>query len=195
VSWIRIARALLGALVLVPFACGPRAEPPKVAADAPPIDSCALLPEEEAIQLAGEDLDPVSTALDRRVDREIAKCSYANLGGPPFRMISLEVRRYPTPELAREAQESTLKFLRRIEQDGAEDIAGLGDSALWGANSQQLHALTQDLRLIVTVQLGDRRFRGESAREITSRALERLAGGKLPAPGVPPAAPGVDTPG
>lgn len=186
---IHIARTLPVLLVTAALAaCGP-SEQPRVAADAPPIDACALMPEAEAIQLAGEDLDPVSTALDHRVHHEIAKCSYANLGGPPFRMISLEVRRYPSPELARGAQERTIKFLRRIEGEDGAEIAGLGESAFWGARSQQLQALTGDLRLIITVQLGDQRFRGESAREIATRALERLgpaAAAAAPTPSVSP---------
>ena len=168
--------------------CG-GAEPRKVAADAPPIDACALLPEAEAIQLAGEDLDPVSTALDHRVHHEVAKCSYANLGGPPFRMISLEVRRYPSAEAARGVQERALKLLRRVEGEGAETIAGLGDSALWAPRSQQLHLLTGDLRFIITVQMGDPRFRGESARDIATKALARLALAAARPVASPPATP------
>ena len=167
-------------------ACSDANEPREVAADAPPIDACALLPEDEAIRLAEQDLDPVSTAVDRRVDRETAKCSYANLGGPPFRMISLEVRRYPSLKQAARAHERTLKLLRRVERENAEDIAGLGESALWAGKNQQVHVLRGDLRLIVTVQLGDPRFRGEAAREIAARALQRLAGVEPPAAGSEP---------
>ena len=184
-NWIPTARALCALLSTAALAaCGP-SEQPRVAADAPPIDACALMPEAEAIQLAGEDLDPVTTALDHRVHHEIAKCSYANLGGAPFRMISLEVRRYPTAELARGAQERTVKFLRRIEGEDGQEIAGLGESAFWGSRSQQLQALTGDLRLIITVQLGDPRFRGESAREIAKKAMQRLTNPANPSDLVP----------
>ena len=195
-NWIRTASlsALLVGAALA--ACGPSAKPGRIAADAPEIDSCALLPEAEAIQLAGEDLDPVSTALDHRVHREVAKCSYANLGGPPFRMISLEVRRYPSADAARGVQERALKLLRRVEGEGAETIAGLGDSALWAPRSQQLHLLTGDLRFIITVQLGDPRFRGESAREIATKALDRLTAVPIetPAPPAEPLAPATPSP-
>lgn len=191
-SSTRTARRWLAcaALAAAPLlgACGDANEPRTVAADAPPIDACALMTEDEAIRLAEQDLDPVSTAVDRRVDRETAKCSYANLGGPPFRMISLEARRYPSPAAAARAHKMTLKLLRRTEQEHAEDIVGMGESALWAGKNQQVHVLQGDLRLIVTVQLGDPRFRGEAAREIAGRALQRLAGVEpAPAPGVVPA--------
>jgi len=185
VNSIHTARTLPALLLTAALAaCGP-SEQPRVAADAPPIDACALMPEAEAIQLAGEDLDPVTTALDHRVHHEIAKCSYANLGGPPFRMISLEVRRYPSVELARAAQERTVKFLRRTEGEDGHEIPGLGESAFWGARGQQLQALSGDLRLIITVQLGDPRFRGESAREIAKKALQRLTNPANPSDLVP----------
>jgi len=56
-----------------------------------------------------------------------------------------------------------------------QDVRGLGDAALWvGGRIQQLHVVTGNLQLIITVQSPDGTDQLDKARQIATRVLERL---------------------
>jgi hypothetical protein len=170
--------ALAAALALI--GCGrdaaaPPAPDPRADLPAPDLFACELLSNAEAEAIAGEPLDQLSTPLDAEVSHRAAKCSWGVGQRAPVRVISLEVRRFESPERARRAQQIAVDALRRFAREGLAEIAGLGDQAVWaGPALWQLHAVAGDLRLIATVELGDEPRRREAAEGIVRRALERL---------------------
>lgn len=172
----RLVRAPLAVASVLLVACGGRPSAP-----APPveIDACELLTPREADSAAGESLQPMAGEVDAARGRHDVKCTYATLDVPP-RLVSLEVRRFPTRAAAQGAQASTASYLRSLARGLVEPVAGLGDGAVWaGASVQQLHVLAGRLRLIVTVELGPEANRQAAARTIAERALERLRASKL----------------
>ncbi len=173
---------LAGAALIVGLAiagCGgdaaaPRADP-RADLPAPDLFACELLPSEEAEAIAGEPLDQLSTPLDAEVSHHAAKCSWGPGMKTPVRVVSLEVRRFESPERARRAQQTAVEALRRYARGGLAEIPGLGDQAVWaGGALWQLHAVEGDLRLIATVELGEESRRREAAAGIVRRALQRL---------------------
>ena len=56
-----------------------------------------------------------------------------------------------------------------------QDVPGLGDVAVWvGGRIQQLHAVSGNLQLIITVQSPDGTDQLDRARQVAVRVLERL---------------------
>lgn len=174
----RVLAALLPAVAAALAACG---APPAGEAPAKPTDdrkllnACLLLTPEEADEAAGHSVDMLASPLDTAIGVETVKCSYGDLG-PPLKLVSLEVRRLPSPARARSAYEGSEATMRRLAVGQVTPIDGLGEAAFWaGGSVQQLHALRGDLVVRVAVELGDEGKRRQAAETIVRRALDRIA--------------------
>jgi hypothetical protein len=145
------------------------------------LDACALLPYEEAVhELGGLDVAPARGVLDSPTGAEFARCSYA-IGLRPEVVLFLEVRRQPSAPRARAQLERSRRMLTKLSEDDLEDVAGMGDAALWaGGKLTQLHVAWRDLRLIVGVSAGSNAQRRTAAEHVARRALARLEGVPVP---------------
>ncbi|MGH9465473.1 MAG: hypothetical protein ACRD0X_07475 [Thermoanaerobaculia bacterium] len=168
----------LWALVALPTGC--RTEARSAAAPVAELRACDLLTLEEADPGGREGLQPMRTPLDTAAGADAAKCSYA-AAELPSRVVALEVRRYPTVSRAAAAQRGAASFLPSLSGVGNAPVHGLGDEAIWaGGRLGQLHLRSEALRLIVTVEVGEEGARGERARALAARGLERLAPSRVP---------------
>lgn len=164
-------------------ACG-KSEPPP-APSGPPIEACNLILQREAEIAAGMPLDTVAAPLDRSVGDHAAKCGFGAPIDGVYKLVSLEVRRHPSPEAAKEAFGHATKALRRLSGVEPMPLEGTGEEALWaGGRLSQLHVLSGRYQVIVTLDVGDQEKRPEAARVLAANALERLAG-RAPAAGRP----------
>ena len=160
------------ALLLAAVGC---AGPSPKSAARPPIDACDLLTLDEADPQGANALSPVGNAVDQSVGADVAKCSYGTVD-LPVRVVSVEVRRFRDASAAQSAQRSARGMLRSLAGEEPQAVEGLGEDAAWaGGRLCQLHAQSGDIRLIVTVEVGDEAGREARAREIAVRALARLA--------------------
>lgn len=172
---------LAGLLASALGACG-KADPPPVPTG-PPIEACNLILQREAEIAAGMTLDTVAAPLDRSVGDFAAKCSFGAAIDGVYKLVSLEVRRYPSPDAARENFGYATRALRKLSGVDSLPVAGAGDEAVWsGGRLNQLHALAGTYHLIVTLEVGE--ARPEGARMLAANANERLAG-RAPAAGRP----------
>ena len=179
-------------LVVVLAACGapsstetPSPKPPD---ERKLLNACLLLTPEEADAAAGHSVDMLASPLDVTIGVDTVKCSYGELG-PPLKLVSLEARRLPTRERARSAFEGSEAVMRRLAVGQVETVEGLGEAAFWaGGSVQQLHALRNDVVLLVAVELGDESKRRGIAETIVRRALERIAENEK-SPAAPAASP------
>jgi len=159
------------ALLAVAAACGPAAK----VSERPPINACELLTLDEADPNGANVLAPVGNAVDQSVGTEIAKCAYGT-ADLPVRVVSLEVRRFRDAGAAQSAQRAARGMLRGLAGEEPRAEEGVGDDAAWaGGRLDQLHAQAGDLRLIVSIEVGDEATREARAKEIAVRALARLA--------------------
>jgi hypothetical protein len=159
-------------LLVAGLAC---AGPAPKSAARPPLEACELLTMDEADPHAANALSPVGNAVDQSVGAEVAKCTYGTVD-LPVRVVSLEIRRFRDPAAARSAQRGAHGMLRGLAGEEPRAVDGLGDAAAWaGGRLCQLHVQSGDLRLIVSVEVGDEATREARAREIAVRALARLA--------------------
>jgi hypothetical protein len=166
---------LLAGLALA-LACGRGPETaPGDAAKLPPLEACKLLPYDEADPGGADGLLPTRSEVDLKVGDDFAKCMYSTVELPP-RSVALELRRFAEVKRAAGAQAATVDYLPRLSGAEVEPVAGVGDEAAWaGGKLNQLHARAGDLRLLVTVEVGEPETRRERAAAIARRALERLA--------------------
>jgi hypothetical protein len=178
-SRTRSGAALLAALLLS-AACGDRAYLPitgkiseRELASRPSIDACLLLLRSD-VDPAGElGLTKASNLVDEHEGPFFAKCGYGRRG--PWRYVGVEVRRSLSPESAARIQQQSRPFLRRLAREPLVEVADLGEAAVWaGGKLGQLHVLQGDLRLILTIELGDD-FDGQTlAVQLARLALDRL---------------------
>ena len=168
-------------VLLLPFAaCGDRAYLPiagKVSerelATRPPIDACLLLLRSDVDPDGELGLTKGSNLLDEPEGPFFAKCTYGRRG--PWRAVTLDVRRSLTVEKARDLQEASRPFLRRLAREPLLDVTGVGEAAVWaGGKIGQLHVLSGDLRLIFTIELGDEVDGKAVALRLAHLALDRL---------------------
>ncbi len=163
-------RTLCVLVALVALGCGAR----RPAAERPPIHACDLLTLDEADPKGADVLMPVGNAVDSSVGASVAKCAYGT-SDLPVRVVGVEVRRFASPDSAESEQRAARGMLRGLAGADAEPVAGLGDDAAWaGGRLNQLHVRAGDLRLIVSVEVGDEAKRKARAQEIAARALSRL---------------------
>lgn len=168
-----LALALLGCGGTEAVAVSGTMYPPSV-----PIDACRLLPYEEAEAAAGESLTPLVSWTDRGPSGDRGKCAYGAAAYDPPRVVSLEVRRLASPATAAREQRSAVAALPRLAGQPAATVPDLGDEAAWaGGRLQQLHARRGNLRLIVTLEVGEAGGRQNTATALARTALERLAAG------------------
>jgi hypothetical protein len=164
--------ATLAALIV---GCG-RSSGSNAGADLPPkVDACALFTEQDAQSIAGEMLASLSSTLDEAKGRNPLECIY-NIGSlDQPRILSLLVRQHRGASGAKDFLESSRSTLSSMSGGKVQDVSGLGDGALWvGGRIQQLHVATRNLELVITVQSPDGTDQLPRARQIATRALERL---------------------
>ncbi len=176
--------ALTLGLLAALAACGGGEAPERVPAG-PPIEACNLILQREAETAAGMPLDTVAAPLDRSVGDFAAKCSFGAAIDGVYKLVSLEVRRHPSPTEAREAYGHATKALRRLSGVEPLPLADAGEEALWsGGRLSQLHVRSGRYHVIVTLDVGDPAGRPAAARVLGVNALERLEG-RAPAAGRP----------
>jgi hypothetical protein len=160
------------ALLLAAAGC---AGPSPQAAARSPIDACELLTVDEADPQGANGLSPVGNAVDQSVGADVAKCAYGTVD-LPVRVVSVEVRRFRDAAAAQSAQRAAHGMLRGLAGEEPRAVDGVGEDAAWaGGRLCQLHVQSGDVRLIVSIEVGDDTTREARAREIAVRALARLA--------------------
>jgi hypothetical protein len=165
-----IAPFLIAALSMA--GCGPSAS--RTAAP-PKVDACQLFTEADAAAVAGETLAAMSSTFDQAKGRNPLECIYNSGSIDQPRILSLLIRQHASAEAAKDLQESSRSTLGSISGGAVRDVPGLGDGALWvGGRIQQLHVLAGSQQLVITVQSPDGTDQLPRARQIATRALERL---------------------
>jgi hypothetical protein len=140
------------------------------------VDACQLFTMEDAVTAAGELLSGrMTSTLDDASGRpDPMRCLY-NVGTTQdARLVGLEVRSHRSPEAARRAVEGSRALLGNLTRGEVEEIAGVGDAALWGGGEvDQLYVATGSYQLIITVQTQHGKER-ERATEAALKVVERL---------------------
>lgn len=167
-------RLLIAPLLLAALAAGcggsdfPSAVPLKV-------DACQLFTYEDAQAIAGETLAAMSSTLDEAKGRNPLECMYNSGSTDQPRILGLLIRQHRNASVAKDFQESSRSTLSSMSGGRIQDVPGLGDAAVWvGGRIQQLHLLTGSQQLVITVQSPDGTDQLPRARQIATRALERL---------------------
>ena len=174
---LRIAPFLLAAALSPAFAtlagCGGGDDSKPVAPLK--VDACQLFTEEDARAIAGETLAAMSSTIDEAKGRNPLECIYNSGSLDQPRILSLLIRQHRSASAARDLLESSRSTLSSMAAGKVQDVRGLGDAALWvGGRIQQLHVVTGNLQLIITVQSPDGTDQVDRARQIATRVLERL---------------------
>ena len=135
--------------------------------------ACDWFPEEEAESLVpGIALSRVRAPADQALGVDVAKCAWG--AGPPtaIRVLALEVRRHTSAASAAAAQADARPVLRRLVGEQLADVPQIGDGALWGGDAlRQLHVVSGDVRMIITVQIGPAEAARGVAEKIARAAL------------------------
>jgi hypothetical protein len=168
-------RLLLAPFLLAALAagCGGAADPK--ADPALKLDACALFTEQDAQAVAGDTLAALSSTMDEAKGRNPLECIYnaGTLDQP--RILSLLLRPHRSASAAKDFLASSRSTLSSMSGGKIEDIAGLGDGALWvGGRIQQLQVVAGSEQLIITVQSADGTDQLSGARQIATRVLTRL---------------------
>jgi hypothetical protein len=172
-----IALLLLAAAVLAAAGCGSGSgSGSKRDAGAPlRINACALFNEQDAQAIAGDTLAVMSSTMEDAHGHNPLECIYNSGTLEEPRILSLLVRQHRSAEAAKDLQGSSRAPLAAMAGGKVADAPGLGDGALWfGGKLQQLHVLAGSRQLVVTVQSPDGADQLPRARQIATRALERL---------------------
>jgi hypothetical protein len=139
------------------------------------VDACQLFTDQDAQAIAGETLAAMSSTIDEAKGRSPLECIYNSGTLDQPRILSLLIRPQRSAPAARDLLESSRSALSSMSAGKVQDVRGLGDAALWvGGRIQQLHVVTGSLQLIITVQSPDGTDQLDRARQIATRALERL---------------------
>jgi hypothetical protein len=167
-------------LLLVPFLLAALAAGCGGTADSRPdpalkLDACALFTEQDAQAVAGDTLAALSSTMDEAKGRNPLECIYnaGTLDQP--RILSLLLRPHRSASAAKDFLASSRSTLSSMSGGKVEDVAGLGDGALWvGGRIQQLQVVAGSEQLIITVQSADGTDQLSRARQIATRVLARL---------------------
>jgi hypothetical protein len=135
--------------------------------------ACDWFPREEAESLVpGIALARVRAPADQALGVDFAKCAWG--AGPPtaIRILALEVRRHESAASAAAAQADARPVLRRLVGEQLAEVPQVGDGALWGGDAlRQLHVVSGDVRMIITVQIGPAEAARGVAEKIARAAL------------------------
>jgi len=178
VSWDMVGRLVLVTSLVLTLAalasCGSPQEVPEASRALPPLDACALLLAEDADPGGTYGLLRVRAPIEPTVGQDAAKCSFGT-PEPPIMVVSLEVRRLASAAAARKQQKGSEPMLPKLSGVPVEVVEGIGDRAVWaGGRLDQLQVVAGELRLIVTVEVGEESGRRDHATRIATSALERL---------------------
>jgi hypothetical protein len=165
---------LLAAALSAPLAgCRGGADSPSPAM--PDVDACRLFTEQDAQSVAGETLAAMSSTLDEAKGKNPLECIYNSGSLDQPRILSLLIRPQRSAAAAKDFLASSRSALSAMSGGKVQDVPSLGDGALWvGGRIQQLHAVTGNLQLIITVQSPDGTDQLDRARQIATRVVERL---------------------
>jgi hypothetical protein len=172
-------RLLLLPLSLLAAGCGgePDSEPEK-----PPlvINACALFTADDAKAIAGEVSGTMSSTFDKAKGGDPGQCVYISGSAAAPRVLSLQVRQFPTSKAAARTHEGSRSTLERLSRGNLQEVPGLGDGALWvGGALQQMHVLRKNLQLVITIQSTEGQDQKAAAQGVAAKALERLQGAGL----------------
>jgi hypothetical protein len=177
-----IAPFLLSTLLTASFTgCGRSSDSGADAGPALKVDACQLFTDKDAQAIAGDTLAGMSSTLDEAQGRNPLECIYnaGTLDQP--RILSLLIRPHRGTSGGKDFLESSRSSLSSMSGGKVQDVAGLGDGALWvGGRLQQLHVATGSLQLIITVQSPDGTDQLPKARLVATLALERLKSAPKP---------------
>jgi hypothetical protein len=166
-----------GAVILTALlaACGPGHDPREAHAFRAPekIEACGLFPFQEAQAIANMGVSTLSSTYDDAVGRDTKICTY-NAGSVEVpQILGLEVRPAETVRDAERRQEAGRSFLGTLSKGQVQDVAGVGDAALWaGGTVQQLHARKGAVNIVVTIQAGKDPL--AAAKQVAERAFARM---------------------
>jgi hypothetical protein len=139
------------------------------------VDACQLFTDQDAQAIAGETLAAMSSTIDEAKGRNPLECIYNSGSLDQPRILSLLIRPHRGASAAKDFLASSRSALSSMSAGKVQDVRGLGDAALWvGGRIQQLHVVTGNLQLIITVQSPDGTDQLDKARQIATRVLERL---------------------
>jgi len=172
-------RLLLLPLTLLAGGCGgsPDSEPAK---EPLVINACALFTPDDAKAIAGEVSGTMTSTFNEAKGGDPGSCVYISGSAAAPRVLSLEVRQFPTAKTAARTQENSRSTLDRLSRGTLQEVPGLGDGALWvGGALQQMHVLRKHLQLVITIQSTDGQDQRAVAEGVAARALERLKGAGL----------------
>jgi len=140
----------------------------------PPLEACSLFLVEDADPGDIFGLLPVRAPVELTIGQDTAKCSYGT-PEPPIMVVSLEIRRLKSTTEAHRQQRGSESMLPQLAGAVVEVEEGVGDRAAWaGGRLDQLHVVAGEMRLIVTVEVGEESGRRDHAKRIALAALERL---------------------
>lgn len=143
---------------------------------APVLYACSLFTEADARAIAGDAIaGTASSTLDDAVGRDPAICVYNSGSTQGGWQLSLQVRQFPDPERAARMQSGSESSLRRLARGRFQEVAGVGDGAVWaGGDIQQLHVLSGNTQLVITVKSPDKADQIEAAKGVAAKALTRM---------------------
>ena len=119
-------------------------------------DACQLFTEQDAQSIAGDTLAAMNSTIDEAKGRNPLECIYNSGSLEQPRILSLLIRPHESPGEAKDFLASSRSALTTMAGGKSQDVPGLGDGALWvGGRIQQLHVVTGNLQLIITVQSPD----------------------------------------
>lgn len=171
----RSSRRLLAPLLLAALAAGCGSGADSSSSPTLKLDACALFTEQDAQAVAGDTLAALSSTIDEAKGRNPLECIYnaGTLDQP--RILSLLLRPHRSASAAKDFLASSRSTLSSMSGGKVEDVAGLGDGALWvGGRIQQLQVVAGSEQLIITVQSPDGSDQLPRARQIATRVLARL---------------------
>jgi hypothetical protein len=165
---------LSGLSLSVLAACGQPGSETAPLPTPPALEACTLMTIDDADPGGQLGLVPVRAPIELPIGQDNAKCSYGT-AEPPIMVVSLEVRRLPSAAAARREQRGSEGMLGTLSGSDPQEVPGVGERAMWaGGRVDQLHVLAGEMRLIVTIEVGEESERLERARAIAQSALERL---------------------
>jgi hypothetical protein len=165
------------AVVLAPLlllaACG---SPHPAAPPLPPIDTCLLLPQAEAQEIAGEPMVLAINQLERAAKaRDLAECVYLSPTPPNPRRLGIALQVLGSAEEAAGIFDSTAGQLEGFSGKPPVPVAGLGTKALWaGGQLSKLYILQGRVRMTVSSEAPTPDAAFAAAKAAAAKAVARL---------------------
>ena len=177
-----LARPSATATFLLAFtltACGGAGEGGSTLTVPDGFDTCTILTQERAQQIAGTPVAGITSTLEDAQGRGPLYCPYNAGTIEQPQLVGLEIRPATSPSRAASQMEAAKPYLERLAKKTISDIPNFGDGAYWVPGLQQLHTRRGSLVIVATVQAGQNPL--DDAKRLTSdtiAALEKAAAQK-----------------